>query len=290
MPKAAPTRARPTTTRSTAGQPPRATSGASQTRPPPSARQRRCWLVSAWRQTRAAPAQAKATGQNRCWLRPQPLVCTSHSRPVARAARASMVPQSIRRFGLTAVRIPVRLAASRPGAVSSCSGGSSNHRAPYAIAPRNCTSSSPTNPIRITITGQPRCRASPVQTPPRIAPSATRVARGRDGFSSAPGPAVSSGIPGVSVGAPMAGRSEASGWRCAPKPVVDMMTTASHSTGSQTSRVTPERTPTAVPTSSSGRGDVVGQRLRFRWAGRAAGRVGVVPDGSGRPDGEDGRP
>ena len=61
MPKAAPTSASPTTTRSTAGQPPRATNGASQTRPPPSARQRRCWLESACRQTSAAPVQAKAT-------------------------------------------------------------------------------------------------------------------------------------------------------------------------------------------------------------------------------------
>ena len=212
MPNAAPTRARPTTTRSTAGQPPRATKGANQTRPPPSARHRRCWLVSACRHTRAAPAQAKATGQKRCWLSPQPLVCTSHSNPVARAARASRVPQSTRRFGLVAVRSPLRLAASSPGAESSGSGGSSNHRAPYAIAPRNWTSSRPTKPMRITITGQPRCRASPVQTPPRIAPSATRVARGRVGFSSTPGPAVSSGVtPGVSVTAPMAGRSDASG-------------------------------------------------------------------------------
>ena len=63
MPKAAPTRARPTITRNTAGQPPRATNGASQTRPPPSARHLRCWLVSACRHTRAAPAQANATGQ-----------------------------------------------------------------------------------------------------------------------------------------------------------------------------------------------------------------------------------
>ena len=35
-----------------------------------------------------------------------------------------------------------------------------------------------TKAIRITSTGQPRCRASPVLTPPSQAPSATLVARG----------------------------------------------------------------------------------------------------------------
>ena len=156
MPKAAPTRPSPTMTRTRAGHPPRAMNGASQTRPPASARQRFCCAVSACRQTRAAPAQAKATGQNSCELMPSPLLCTIHSRPVPRAARASSMPQSIRRWGRAWSRIPARLADSRPGAFATSSGGSSSHRAAYAITPTNWNVIKATKAIRMTRTGQPR--------------------------------------------------------------------------------------------------------------------------------------
>ena len=47
---------------------------------------------------------------------PEPLVCTSHSRPLPKATRATSIPQSTRRLGLDGPRSPFRLAASRPGA------------------------------------------------------------------------------------------------------------------------------------------------------------------------------
>ena len=177
-PNAAPTSPRPSTTLTIEGQPPRATKGASHALPPASARQRFCWAVSACRQTRAAPAQAKATGQNNCWLIPRPLVCTIHNKPVPSAASASSIPQSGRRGALTWLRRPRRVAASSPGAWLGGSAGSSSHSAPYAIAPMNWTNNNPTKPIRMTSTGQPKWRANPVQTPPSTAPSGTRVARG----------------------------------------------------------------------------------------------------------------
>jgi hypothetical protein len=54
--------------------------------------------VSACRQTRAAPAQANATGQNICELTPNPLLWVIQSRPAPSAVSASSMPQSIRRF------------------------------------------------------------------------------------------------------------------------------------------------------------------------------------------------
>ena len=81
MPNAAPTRPRPTITRTSAGQPPRATNGASHALPPASSRQRFCCSESAWRQTSAAPAQAKATGQKSCELIPRPVFCMINSKP-----------------------------------------------------------------------------------------------------------------------------------------------------------------------------------------------------------------
>ncbi len=142
-PNAAPTRPSPTTTRTSAGQPPRATNGASQTFPPASARHRFCCALSACRQTSAAPAQANATGQNSCWLIPSPLVCTIQSSPVPRAASASSMPQSGRRAGLAVLRRPCRVAASRPGAWVGGCGGSSSHSAPYAIAPEELDQQQP---------------------------------------------------------------------------------------------------------------------------------------------------
>ena len=177
-PNAAPTRPSPTMTRTRAGHPPRATNGASQTRPPASARQRCCAELSAWRHTRAAPTQAKATGQNSRCDTPSPLVWTSQSSPVPSAARARTAPQSTeRRRGLPSGRSPVRVADSRPGASTELAGGISNQSAPYASTPKNCARASPTKTIRTTSTGQPKYCASPVQTPPRTAPSLTRTAR-----------------------------------------------------------------------------------------------------------------
>ena len=89
------------------------------------------------------------------------------------------MPQSTRRRGRAGSRIPARAADSRPGAFGTRSGGSSSQSAPYASTPMNWNVISATNAIRITSTGQPRCRARPVLTPPSQAPSATRVARGR---------------------------------------------------------------------------------------------------------------
>ena len=179
MPKAAPTRPSPTITRTRAGQPPRAMNGASQARPPASARHRRCWALSACRQTRAAPAQAKATGQNSWLLMPSSVLCTIHSRPVPRAARASSMPQSIRRLGRAWSRIPFRVADSRPGAFSTASGGAAATARRRRSPRRTGRSSTPRKAIRMTSTGQPRCRARPVLTPPSQAPSATRVALAR---------------------------------------------------------------------------------------------------------------
>ncbi len=65
-------------------------------------------------------------------------------------------------------------------------GGISNQSAPYAITPMNWKVIRATKVIRTTITGQPRCRASPVQTPPSQAPSGIRVARFLSEGSSAP--------------------------------------------------------------------------------------------------------
>ena len=178
-PKAAPTRPSPTITRTRAGQPPRATNGASQTLPPASACQRFWCAESACRQTRAAPAHAKATGQNSRWLTPSPLTCTSQSSPVPNAVSATSGPQSTRRRGTAGSRRPARLADSSPGAVVVGWAGISSQSAPYAITPRNWTIIRATKVIRTASTGQPRCRAKPVHTPPIIAPSATRVARGR---------------------------------------------------------------------------------------------------------------
>ena len=178
IPNAAPTSPRPTITRTSAGQPPRATNGASQALPPASARQRFCCSESAWRQTSAAPAQAKATGQNSCELMPRPVFCMIHNKPTPRAISASSMPQSMRRLGLLSSRNPARLADSSPGAFTVDSGGSNSHKAPYAITPMNWKVAKATNAILTTINGQPRCRASPVQTPPSHAPSATLVARG----------------------------------------------------------------------------------------------------------------
>ncbi len=97
------------------------------------------------------------------------------------------MPQSTRRAGRDASRMPARLADSSPGALVVDSGGISSHRAAYAMTPMNWARASPTNPIRTTISGQPRCRARPVQTPPSRAPSLTRVALGRLAVGSAAG-------------------------------------------------------------------------------------------------------
>ena len=96
------------------------------------------------------------------------------------------MPQSMRRLGLLSSRNPARLADSSPGAFTVDSGGSNSHRAPYAITPMNWKVAKATNAILTTINGQPRCRASPVQTPPSHAPSATLVARGLSSESAAP--------------------------------------------------------------------------------------------------------
>ena len=130
MPNAAPTRPSPIITRTRAGQPPRATKGASHALPPASVRQRRCWAVSACRQTSAAPAQANATGQNSWELTPRPLLCTIHSSPVPSATSASSMPQSTRRSGRASSRMPARAADSRPGALATLSGGISSQSAP----------------------------------------------------------------------------------------------------------------------------------------------------------------
>jgi hypothetical protein len=227
MPKAAPTRARPTMTRTTAGQPPLATKGANQTRPPASARHCFCRAVSAWRQTSAAPAQAKATGQKICWESPKPVTWAIHSRPLPRATRATSMPQSIRRLGLVVARMFARLAAASPGALVAGSGGINSHSAPYASTPMNWVTTSATKPTRMTITGQPRCRANPVQTPPSMAPSGTRVARRRPLPDSALGCSVPTG--GVRVVSPRAAPGVAAGaaWTRLES-VLDMMLLGSH--------------------------------------------------------------
>jgi hypothetical protein len=106
----------------------------------------------------------------------------------------------MRRLGLLSSRKPARLADSSPGAFTVDSGGSNSHKAPYAITPMNWKVARATNAILTTINGQPRCRASPVQTPPSHAPSATLVARGLS--SESPGP--ESGTPSFAIGAAVA--------------------------------------------------------------------------------------
>ena len=136
--------------------------------------------VSACRHTRAAPAQAKATGQNRCWLIPSRWSARSTASPMPSAARASSVPQSSRRCGLAAVRIPLRLAASSPGADVGRLGRHQQPQRPVRDRAEELDQQQTRrNRCGSPCTGQPRCRASPVQTPPSTAPSATRVARGR---------------------------------------------------------------------------------------------------------------
>ena len=116
MPNAAPTRPSPTITRTRAGQPPRATNGASQARPPASARQRFCWELSACRQTSAAPAQANATGQNSCELMPSLLLCTIHNSPAPkRGQREQHAPVDPPGADGAGPACPARLADSRPG-------------------------------------------------------------------------------------------------------------------------------------------------------------------------------
>ena len=219
MPNAAPTRPSPTITRTSAGQPPRATNGASQARPPASARQRFCWALSACRQTRAAPAQANATGQNSCELMPSPLLCMIHSRPAPRAVSASSMPQSIRRFGRRWSRMPVRLADSRPGAFA---GRLRRHQQPERAVGEHADELEvikATKAIRITSTGQPRCRARPVQTPPSQAPSATRVARRRPGGSPA-GSSAARGAGSMTAGWPGSrpGAGDTAGSASRPRP------------------------------------------------------------------------
>ena len=127
MPKAAPTRPRPTITRTRAGQPPRATNGASQALPPASARQRFCCAVSACRQTSAAPAQAKATGRN-SWERiPRPLLCMNQISPMPSAPSARAMPQSIRRLAGAWSRMPLRDRGFQTGSVL---GGRGWHQQP----------------------------------------------------------------------------------------------------------------------------------------------------------------
>ena len=144
MPNAAPTRPSPTITRTSAGQPPRATNGASQARPPASARQRFCWravgLPPDQRRTgtgeRHRPEQLRADSPARCSARST--AARRRARP-GRAACPSRSAAAARRWS----RMPARLAASRPGAAPSDSGGSSSQRAPYASTPMNWKSSRP---------------------------------------------------------------------------------------------------------------------------------------------------
>ena len=109
---------------------------------------------------------------------PRPVFCMINSKPTPKATSASSMPQSMRRLGLLWSRMPARLADSSPGAFTVDSGGNSSHKAPYAITPMNWKVAKATKAILTAISGQPRCLASPVQTPPSQAPSATRVARG----------------------------------------------------------------------------------------------------------------
>ena len=117
----------------------------------------------------AAPAQAKATGQKSCWLTPKPLVCTSHSRPLPKAQRDEHPP-------VHAPPRPCRVAKSLPAGrfkARSSGRGLRWQQQPERTVGNDTEEleiTSATKPARITITGQPRCRASPVQTPPSIAP------------------------------------------------------------------------------------------------------------------------
>ena len=152
--------------------------------------------VSACRQTSAAPAQAKATGQKSCELMPSPLLCTIQSSPAPEGdqreqhAPVDLAPGA----GLVPHALAARRLQTREATVGS--GGNSSQSAPYASTPMNWKAIRATKPIRITITGQPRCRARPVQTPPSQAPSATRVARGRTVGSGAPASRASCGLTG----------------------------------------------------------------------------------------------
>src|SRR4029450_374556 len=99
--------------------------------------------------------------------------------------------------------MPARVADSRPGALTVDSAGSNSHSAPYAMTPMNWKVANATNATLTAISGQPRCRASPVQTPPNHAPSATRVARGRSVESGA----LESGAASAADGDALAGNS-----------------------------------------------------------------------------------
>ena len=114
---------------------------------------------------------------------------------------------------------------------------------------------SATNAIRITSTGQPRCRARPVLTPPSQAPSATRVARGRgSGGAVGSGPGSALDVAPRAVAA-TAGRS---GDETRLESVAVMMYSASHASFATPSRDDPDSTPKSSP----------------------EGGLGVVPDGS----------
>ena len=88
-----------------------------------------------------------------------------------------------------------------PGASTVLAAGISSQRAPYARTPKSCARARPTKTIRTTRTGQPKYCASPVQTPPRTAPSLTRTARRTGGADALrPGPARRSGPGGPRPG------------------------------------------------------------------------------------------
>src|SRR5215213_3974907 len=103
---------------------------------------------------------------------------------------------------------------------------------------------SATNAIRITSTGQPRCRASPVLTPPSQAPSATRVARDRGsggsvGSGSGSETGVASGPGGTTVGR--------SGDDTRLESVAVIMYSASHASFATPSRDDPDSTLKSSP-------------------------------------------
>src|SRR6478609_1175579 len=134
-----------------------------------------------------------------------------------------------------------------------------------------------TKAIRTTITGHPRCRASPVQTPPSQAPSATRVARGR--------PEVS--VPGVAGVGTLAAEGGLCGGAAPPdgpgpvggpaelsrrlESVVVMMSLLSHVRRPRTSRVLPHSTPEGTAARR------LPEPFPRTWI---AGGLRVVPDGS----------
>ena len=208
-------------------------------------------LVSACRQTRAAPAQANATGQKSCWLSPEPLVCTIHSSPVPSATRASdRAPVDPARRGFVAAAADRAARRLQPGGGGRL--GSRRQQQPERAVREHAEELDASAADE----ADPDHHDRPAEVPRQTGADATEEGALADPggagsvrlLPSAPGPVASPGAFRVSsVAAPMAGRSDGVGARrCAPKPVVDMMPHSLTPTGPQTSRVTPERTPRGV--------------------------------------------